>query len=58
MALRRSAGSLRGKPLPDAPRRLSSSKFFAKVTWVDTLSQLATMVPLNQISVPGPVYEY
>ncbi|KAJ2565052.1 hypothetical protein IW140_005482 [Coemansia sp. RSA 1813] len=38
-------------------RRLSSPKFFAKVTWVDTLSQLAGLVPLNQISVPEPVYD-
>ncbi|KAJ2657757.1 hypothetical protein IWW48_004364 [Coemansia sp. RSA 1200] len=37
-------------------RRLSSPKFFAKVTWVDTLSQLAGLVPLGQISVPEPVY--
>ncbi|KAJ2723250.1 hypothetical protein GGI07_002752 [Coemansia sp. Benny D115] len=38
--------------------RIVSQKFFAKVTWVDTLSQLATLVPLNQINVPQPVYEY
>ncbi|KAJ2038482.1 hypothetical protein GGI01_001521 [Coemansia sp. RSA 376] len=37
---------------------LRSPKFFAKVTWVDTLSQLATMVPLSQVSIPQPVYEY
>ncbi|KAJ1848751.1 hypothetical protein LPJ70_000861, partial [Coemansia sp. RSA 2708] len=35
-----------------------SPKFFAKVTWVDTLSQLAALVPLNQINVPQPVYDY
>ncbi|KAJ2870812.1 hypothetical protein FB639_004565, partial [Coemansia asiatica] len=37
-------------------RLLSSPKFFAKVAWVDTLSQLANMVPLNQINIPQPVY--
>ncbi|KAJ2546472.1 hypothetical protein GGH95_006839, partial [Coemansia sp. RSA 1836] len=37
---------------------LRSPKFFAKVTWVDTLSQLATMVPLSQISIPAPVSEH
>ncbi|KAJ2782621.1 hypothetical protein GGI15_002855 [Coemansia interrupta] len=47
---------------PGKPRRsrlllASSPKFFAKVAWVDTLSQLATMVPLNQINIPQPVYE-
>ncbi|KAJ2157541.1 hypothetical protein GGF46_004430 [Coemansia sp. RSA 552] len=35
----------------------NSPKFFAKVAWVDTLSQLAAAVPLSQISVPQPVYE-
>ncbi|KAJ2026313.1 hypothetical protein GGI06_000217 [Coemansia sp. S85] len=34
-----------------------SPKFFAKISWVDTLSQLATMVPLNQVSIPQAVYE-
>ncbi|KAJ2732838.1 hypothetical protein H4R23_002752, partial [Coemansia sp. Cherry 401B] len=52
---------------PDAPRHTRHSldigesrspKFFAKVTWVDTLSQLAALVPLNQINVPQPVYDY
>ncbi|KAJ2078384.1 hypothetical protein H4R24_004517 [Coemansia sp. RSA 988] len=38
-------------------RRKSSPKFFAKITWVDTLSQLAALVPLSQINVPHPVYE-
>ncbi|KAJ2675682.1 hypothetical protein GGI25_003880 [Coemansia spiralis] len=37
--------------------KIVSPKFFAKVTWVDTLSQLAGLVPLNQINVPQPVYE-
>ncbi|KAJ2448382.1 hypothetical protein EV183_005466 [Coemansia sp. RSA 2336] len=35
-----------------------SPKFFAKVTWVDTLSQLASLVPISQISIPQPVYDY
>ncbi|KAJ1955366.1 hypothetical protein EC988_001922 [Linderina pennispora] len=39
------------------PRLPSSPKFFAKVTWVDTLSRLATFVPLSQINIPQPVYE-
>ncbi|KAJ2642842.1 hypothetical protein GGF44_001459 [Coemansia sp. RSA 1694] len=38
--------------------KIVSPKFFAKVTWVDTLSQLATMVPLSQISIPAPVSEH
>ncbi|KAJ1997974.1 hypothetical protein GGI04_005197 [Coemansia thaxteri] len=38
--------------------KLVSPKFFAKVTWVDTLSQLAQLVPLAQISVPAAVHEY
>ncbi|KAJ2742369.1 hypothetical protein GGI20_004534 [Coemansia sp. BCRC 34301] len=38
--------------------KIVSPKFFAKVTWVDTLSQLATMVPLSQISVPAAVHAY
>ncbi|KAJ2730184.1 hypothetical protein IW152_005362 [Coemansia sp. BCRC 34962] len=38
--------------------KIVSPKFFAKITWVDTLSQLATMVPLSQVSIPQPVYEY
>ncbi|KAJ2225545.1 hypothetical protein IWW45_007822 [Coemansia sp. RSA 485] len=42
---------------PRRGRLLSSPKFFAKVAWVDTLSQLASMVPLNQINIPQPVYE-
>ncbi|KAI9499852.1 Rho GTPase activation protein, partial [Coemansia spiralis] len=37
--------------------KIVSPKFFAKVTWVDTLSQLAGLVPLNQINVPQPVYD-
>ncbi|KAJ1731966.1 hypothetical protein LPJ61_002272 [Coemansia biformis] len=60
--LRRSAGNFGRKPreadTADAGRHPSSPKFFAKVTWVDTLSQLAAMVPLNQISVPEPVYQH
>ncbi|KAJ1817181.1 hypothetical protein LPJ60_004963 [Coemansia sp. RSA 2675] len=38
--------------------KIVSPKFFAKISWVDTLSQLATMVPLNQVSIPQAVYEY
>ncbi|PIA18786.1 RhoGAP-domain-containing protein [Coemansia reversa NRRL 1564] len=38
--------------------RIVSPKFFAKVTWVDTLSQLAALVPLSQINIPQPVYEH
>ncbi|KAI9467820.1 Rho GTPase activation protein, partial [Coemansia mojavensis] len=38
--------------------RIVSPKFFAKVTWVDTLSQLASLVPISQISIPQPVYDY
>ncbi|KAJ2665725.1 hypothetical protein IW148_001484 [Coemansia sp. RSA 1199] len=35
-----------------------SQKFFAKITWVDTLAELGRHVPLSQISVPQAVYEY
>ncbi|KAI8324495.1 RhoGAP-domain-containing protein, partial [Martensiomyces pterosporus] len=38
--------------------KIVSPKFFAKVTWVDTLSHLANLVPLSQISIPQPVYDY
>ncbi|KAJ1779220.1 hypothetical protein LPJ54_001094 [Coemansia sp. RSA 1824] len=35
-----------------------SQKFFAKITWIDTLAELGRHVPLGQISVPQAVYEY
>ncbi|KAJ1946311.1 hypothetical protein GGF37_001244 [Kickxella alabastrina] len=53
-------GSQSMRELPVKTKRgrlLGSPKFFAKVTWVDTLSQLATLVPMNQINIPQPVYE-
>jgi Rho GTPase-activating protein 1 len=34
-----------------------SPKFFRKITYVNTLSELAREVPLTQIDVPGVVYE-
>ncbi|KAJ1960576.1 hypothetical protein GGI12_003726 [Dipsacomyces acuminosporus] len=37
--------------------KIVSPKFFAKVTWVDTLSHLATLVPLSQINIPQPLAE-
>ncbi|ORY97094.1 Rho GTPase activation protein [Lobosporangium transversale] len=35
-----------------------SPKFGAKVHYIDTLSQLATVVPLNQINIPAAVYKH
>lgn len=35
---------------------LVSPKFFRKLSYVDTLSQLASVVPLTQIDVPPDVY--
>ncbi|KAJ1945150.1 hypothetical protein FBU59_002395 [Linderina macrospora] len=49
--VRRSSKLRRARLLPSSP------KFFAKVTWVDTLSRLAMFVPLGQINIPQPVYE-
>ncbi|KAJ1911712.1 hypothetical protein H4219_005852 [Mycoemilia scoparia] len=37
---------------------LFSPKFNKKVEWVDTLSQLATFVPIDQLQIPQPVYQY
>lgn len=39
-------------------RRFLSPKFFRKITYVDTLSELAYSVPLTQIDVPPAVYQY
>ncbi|ORX71671.1 RhoGAP-domain-containing protein, partial [Linderina pennispora] len=50
--------SLWSKLLFQIVGRIVSPKFFAKVTWVDTLSRLATFVPLSQINIPQPVYDY
>ncbi|KAJ1734175.1 hypothetical protein LPJ61_001213 [Coemansia biformis] len=35
-----------------------SPKFARKVKWVDTLSELAQAVPINQINIPPEVYQY
>ncbi|GJJ68354.1 hypothetical protein EMPS_00700 [Entomortierella parvispora] len=35
-----------------------SPKFGQKVHYISTLSQLAKVVPLNQINIPGAVYQY
>ncbi|KAJ2636949.1 hypothetical protein GGF40_002687 [Coemansia sp. RSA 1286] len=35
-----------------------SPKFAKKVQWVDTLSQLAYSVPIDQINIPPEVYQY
>lgn len=35
-----------------------SAKFFRKIVYVDTLSELALRVPLTQIDIPRAVYEY
>jgi Rho GTPase-activating protein 1 len=34
-----------------------SPKFFRKLCYIDTLSHLATYVPLTQIDIPAPVYQ-
>ncbi|KIY65642.1 RhoGAP-domain-containing protein [Cylindrobasidium torrendii FP15055 ss-10] len=34
-----------------------SPKFFRKITYMDTLSELATEVPITQIDIPAPVYQ-
>ena len=36
----------------------SSPKFGAKVHYIDNLSHLARVVPLNQINIPPAVYQY
>ena len=38
------------------PRR-HSPKFFRKITYVNTLSELASFVPLTQIDIPPAVYQ-
>ncbi|KAI0315610.1 hypothetical protein OF83DRAFT_1131219 [Amylostereum chailletii] len=38
-------------------KRLSDPKFFRKITYIDTLSELAYHVPLTQIDVPPAVYQ-
>ncbi|KAJ2760459.1 hypothetical protein IWQ56_005481, partial [Coemansia nantahalensis] len=35
-----------------------SPKFARKVKWVDTLSELAQVAPINQINIPPEVYQY
>ena len=40
----------------DADR--SSPKFFRKITYINTLSELAYHVPLTQIDIPPAVYQY
>ncbi|KAJ1675182.1 hypothetical protein EV182_001770 [Spiromyces aspiralis] len=35
-----------------------SPKFSKKVEWVDTLSGLARFVPIDQLQIPQPVYQY
>ncbi|KAI8872053.1 RhoGAP-domain-containing protein [Ramicandelaber brevisporus] len=35
-----------------------SPKFFRKLVWVDSLEQLATLVPIHQIPIPQPVIDY
>ena len=35
----------------------SSPKFFRKITYINTLSELAYHVPLTQIDIPPPVYQ-
>ena len=37
---------------------MRSPKFFRKITYVDTLSELASYVPLTQIDVPPAVYQF
>lgn len=37
---------------------IGSPKFFRKITYIDTLSDLATQVPLTQIDIPPAVYKY
>lgn len=36
----------------------SSPKFFRKIVYIDTLSDLAHHVPLTQIDIPPAVYQY
>ena len=38
--------------------RIHSPKFFRKITYLDTLSDLAYHVPLTQIDIPPAVYKY
>lgn len=35
-----------------------SPKFFRKIVYIDTLSELAQHVPLTQIDIPSTVYRY
>ncbi|KAJ1678134.1 hypothetical protein EV182_004701, partial [Spiromyces aspiralis] len=35
--------------------RIISPKFFRKIVWVETLSQLSTLVPIDQIDIPDKV---
>ena len=37
---------------------LCSPKFFRKITYASTLSELASYVPLTQIDIPPAVYQY
>ncbi|KAJ1827971.1 hypothetical protein LPJ56_001364 [Coemansia sp. RSA 2599] len=44
--------------LMTAMNAVLSPKFAKKVQWVDTLSQLAYSVPIDQINIPPEVYQY
>ncbi|KAJ1643419.1 hypothetical protein LPJ64_004801 [Coemansia asiatica] len=44
--------------LMTAMNAVLSPKFAKKVQWIDTLSQLAYSVPIDQINIPPEVYQY
>ncbi|KAJ1893735.1 hypothetical protein LPJ66_005583 [Kickxella alabastrina] len=44
--------------LMTAMNAVLSPKFAKKVQWIDTLSELATSLPIDQINIPPEVYQY
>lgn len=46
------------QPLPLLTSLPFSPKFFRKITYVTTLTELAYQVPITQIDIPPAVYQY